>query len=135
MSQAIRTFFIAALAAAIVSLVLLVAFIPKNGPFTLVDIRLLLLFLLSLFVIASVSMILVAVPLAMLLSRTNAERAWIYRVFGFLTGCAVALAYSELPLRGVDWALLALAGGLPGTLAGEIWWVNYRKSVSAGQSA
>jgi hypothetical protein len=128
---------LSAITAAVLSLigVLILTWNPSGAPFALTDIRFLSVFLLTLLVLALLGLTFVALPLTFVLSRLKAERVWVYPAFGFLTGYAVALGFSELPLRGWDWGALAFAAGLPGALAGWVWWIKYRRIASAGQRA
>jgi len=135
--KGIRAFVLSAFAAAIMSLISLLIFSSTGqiGPLTNFDLRFFGVLLISFLAIASLSMLVVGLPLTFLLQKTKAERAWPYPVVGFLTGVAAAILYSELPLRGADWVLVALAGGLPGAVAGLIWWVGYRKAASTSSDA
>jgi hypothetical protein len=86
-------------------------------------------------VIGCVAMLLVCIPLTLILSALGVERSSIYSVFGFLTGCAVALLFSDRPLHLSDWINVATIGGLPGAIAGQTWWVSYRRRFRFDQHA
>jgi hypothetical protein len=138
LKEAFQAFLLSALAAVVLSLISVTALTWNSTEirFVLSDLRFLFFLLLTLLILAVAGLALVAVPGTLLLSRLNAERAWVYPTFGFLTGFGIALiGYSEPPLRGSDWAELALAAGLPGALAGQVWWTKYPRIASAGQRA
>jgi hypothetical protein len=86
-------------------------------------------------VIRGAAMLLVCIPLTLISSALAIERSWIYSVFGLLTGCAVALAFSDRPLALSDWLDVAIIGGLPGMVAGQIWWLTYRRLASSDEHA
>jgi hypothetical protein len=126
---------LSAAGASVVSLAILLFRAQPSAPFETTDLRILFVFLFSVFAIASISMLLIALPVTLVLSKVKLERPWAYPTLGFLTGCAVSLLFAELPLNGSEWLEVAMVGGMAGAVAGQIWWTAYRRDVSAERMA
>ena len=86
-------------------------------------------------VICLLAGVLVAVPISWLVIRLGLESWWIYPLLGFVAGFVVILfviggapPFEYLTIE--DYLLLPLVGGLPGAVAGAIWWRQVRGSAA-----
>ena len=80
--------------------------------------------------IAATCFAVLGLPLTVALSKLRAERAWTYLAITFLLGFALTLlipAPSEMYLDPVVYLSMTAVGGLPGAVAGLVWWYSYRK--------
>jgi hypothetical protein len=69
--------------------------------------------------------------LVLLLAKLRAERAWTYFAACFLAGFALTLlipAPREIYLDPIVYLSMTVIGGLPGAVAGLVWWYSYRRT-------
>ena len=86
-------------------------------------------------IFAAAGMAILALPVTRLLLNLGAELGWLYTFFGFLIGSALTFLIpgpSEILFDPFYYGPMAAVGGLPGALAGFVWWhLNRKHALSA----
>jgi tetrahydromethanopterin S-methyltransferase subunit E len=142
---AIKAFLLAVLIAAVVATfaayihALASSWIEEGTPpsISALDLRLLVAVFLSFIVFSFLSLALFCVPLTVVLSRFQLERPWTYPLLGCLVGFVVAVIFSTPigePYNSEIFRFQLVAGALPGSVAGFVWWRSYRKMRARADS-